>query len=308
MRTVSPFSASIVLRPADDRAALQRDARRPRRLRRGLGRGLGLGLGLGLGVVGESRRVVPRCVARRSSPGWATTNATTATASAATIRPIRWFLDIAAGKYGKRRIHEPHRGSRGPTRGHSNVTGRRAGRADAAAEMADRRPSLPPAPRGRRRPGRHGRSLELARAARGRRHSTRWWPRRTCARDFGYGRLELARARAAELRCGAGGRRRSRSRCAAAASSATRWSAGCARASWRRSRRARRARAGCWSRPRSSGIGADFHDATAELRDRGFGVVIAHPERSADAEPGRRRPGCGASWRRARWPSSTRCR
>jgi protein-tyrosine phosphatase len=31
------------------------------------------------------------------------------------------------------------------------------------------------------------------------------------------------------------------------------------------------------------GIGSDFHDATAELRDRGFGVLVAHPERSADA-------------------------
>jgi protein-tyrosine phosphatase len=30
-------------------------------------------------------------------------------------------------------------------------------------------------------------------------------------------------------------------------------------------------------------IGDDFHAATDELRDRGFGVVIAHPERSADA-------------------------
>ena len=30
-------------------------------------------------------------------------------------------------------------------------------------------------------------------------------------------------------------------------------------------------------------IGEDFHAATDELRDRGFGVVIAHPERSADA-------------------------
>jgi len=30
-------------------------------------------------------------------------------------------------------------------------------------------------------------------------------------------------------------------------------------------------------------IGADFHAATAELRERGFGVLIAHPERSADA-------------------------
>ena len=30
-------------------------------------------------------------------------------------------------------------------------------------------------------------------------------------------------------------------------------------------------------------IGEDFHAATEELRDRGFGVVIAHPERSADA-------------------------
>lgn len=31
------------------------------------------------------------------------------------------------------------------------------------------------------------------------------------------------------------------------------------------------------------GIGEDFHAATAELRGRGFGVLIAHPERSADA-------------------------
>jgi protein-tyrosine phosphatase len=31
------------------------------------------------------------------------------------------------------------------------------------------------------------------------------------------------------------------------------------------------------------GIGEDFHMATAELRDRGYGVLIAHPERSADA-------------------------
>jgi protein-tyrosine phosphatase len=31
------------------------------------------------------------------------------------------------------------------------------------------------------------------------------------------------------------------------------------------------------------GIGEDFHAATAELRDRGFGVLMAHPERSADA-------------------------
>jgi protein-tyrosine phosphatase len=31
------------------------------------------------------------------------------------------------------------------------------------------------------------------------------------------------------------------------------------------------------------GIGEDFHAATAELRRRGFGVLVAHPERSADA-------------------------
>jgi protein-tyrosine phosphatase len=31
------------------------------------------------------------------------------------------------------------------------------------------------------------------------------------------------------------------------------------------------------------GVGESFHAATAELRDRGFGVVMAHPERSADA-------------------------
>ena len=32
-----------------------------------------------------------------------------------------------------------------------------------------------------------------------------------------------------------------------------------------------------------AGLGSDFHDATGELRDRGFSVLIAHPERSADA-------------------------
>ena len=31
------------------------------------------------------------------------------------------------------------------------------------------------------------------------------------------------------------------------------------------------------------GIDPEFHAATAELRERGFGVLIAHPERSADA-------------------------
>jgi len=31
-------------------------------------------------------------------------------------------------------------------------------------------------------------------------------------------------------------------------------------------------------------FGEDFHAAAAELRERGFGVLIAHPERSADAE------------------------
>jgi protein-tyrosine phosphatase len=31
------------------------------------------------------------------------------------------------------------------------------------------------------------------------------------------------------------------------------------------------------------GIGEDFHAATDELRARGFGVLVAHPERSADA-------------------------
>ena len=31
------------------------------------------------------------------------------------------------------------------------------------------------------------------------------------------------------------------------------------------------------------GIGEDFHNATGELRERGFGVLLAHPERSADA-------------------------
>lgn len=31
------------------------------------------------------------------------------------------------------------------------------------------------------------------------------------------------------------------------------------------------------------GIGEDFHAATTDLRARGFGVLVAHPERSADA-------------------------
>jgi protein-tyrosine phosphatase len=34
------------------------------------------------------------------------------------------------------------------------------------------------------------------------------------------------------------------------------------------------------------GIAEDFHAATAELRARGFGVLVAHPERSADAAIG----------------------
>jgi protein-tyrosine phosphatase len=33
-----------------------------------------------------------------------------------------------------------------------------------------------------------------------------------------------------------------------------------------------------------AGFAEDFHDAATELRRRGFGVLIAHPERSADAE------------------------
>ena len=32
------------------------------------------------------------------------------------------------------------------------------------------------------------------------------------------------------------------------------------------------------------GVGDDFHAATGELRGRGFGVLVAHPERSFDAE------------------------
>jgi protein-tyrosine phosphatase len=32
------------------------------------------------------------------------------------------------------------------------------------------------------------------------------------------------------------------------------------------------------------GVSESFHAATAELRDRGFGVLVAHPERSADAQ------------------------
>ena len=39
-----------------------------------------------------------------------------------------------------------------------------------------------------------------------------------------------------------------------------------------------------------------FHAATDELRDRGFGVLIAHPERSADAALTARQ-GSAASWR-----------
>ncbi len=37
------------------------------------------------------------------------------------------------------------------------------------------------------------------------------------------------------------------------------------------------------------GIGADFHAAAAELRERGFGVLIAHPERSPGGAQGLRR-------------------
>jgi protein-tyrosine phosphatase len=31
------------------------------------------------------------------------------------------------------------------------------------------------------------------------------------------------------------------------------------------------------------GVHESFHDAASELRDRGFGIVVGHPERSADA-------------------------
>ena len=33
-----------------------------------------------------------------------------------------------------------------------------------------------------------------------------------------------------------------------------------------------------------AGFGPEFHDAAQELRDRGFGVLIAHPERAGDRE------------------------
>jgi protein-tyrosine phosphatase len=46
-------------------------------------------------------------------------------------------------------------------------------------------------------------------------------------------------------------------------------------------------------------IDEEFHAATDELRDRGFGVLVAHPERSADA------PLCGsAGLRRELWAGS----
>ena len=55
------------------------------------------------------------------------------------------------------------------------------------------------------------------------------------------------------------------------------------------------------------GIGADFHNATAELRERGFGVLVAHPS-AAPTPAWTPRPGCATSWRQARSPSSTRSR
>lgn len=54
-------------------------------------------------------------------------------------------------------------------------------------------------------------------------------------------------------------------------------------------------------------IGEDFHEATAELRDRGFGVLIGHPDR-APTPPWTARGARGASWLPAHWPRSTRCR
>jgi protein-tyrosine phosphatase len=41
-----------------------------------------------------------------------------------------------------------------------------------------------------------------------------------------------------------------------------------------------------------SGLGEDFGAATDELRDRGFGVVVAHPERAPDSD--------GSRWRALR--------
>jgi protein-tyrosine phosphatase len=42
-----------------------------------------------------------------------------------------------------------------------------------------------------------------------------------------------------------------------------------------------------------SGLGEDFSSATDELRDRGFGVVVAHPERAPDSD--------GSRWRALRY-------
>ena len=47
----------------------------------------------------------------------------------------------------------------------------------------------------------------------------------------------------------------------------------------------------------------DFRAATAELRERGFGVVIAHLERVAFAEKRRARGCCDSSLRRGAWRS-----
>ncbi|MEJ7715510.1 MAG: CpsB/CapC family capsule biosynthesis tyrosine phosphatase, partial [Thermoleophilaceae bacterium] len=73
-------------------------------------------------------------------------------------------------------------------------------------------------------------------------------------------------------------------RCAPAASWATTWSVAWASASSTRSPRVRPEVGGCCWRRRSKAWATTSDDAAAELRDRGFGVVVAHPERSADAQ------------------------
>ncbi len=85
---------------------------------------------------------------------------------------------------------------------------------------------------------------------------------------------------------------------------ARRWSAGSARPSSSCWPRDLRAGAGCWWRRRSRRSTTSFHAATSELRARGFDVLIAHPERSADAILDDA-AGSAESWPPARSASST---
>ena len=141
-------------------------------------------------------------------------------------------------------------------------------------------------------------------ARRWQRARARWWSRLTCAPTSAS--PTPSRSMPACSSCASGSRRR-----------AYRWSSAAAAARPRAGGPAAPERAGAAGAGPSGarwvlvetpfhGIRDDFHDATAELRERGFGVLVAHPERSADASLDGAAGLRGPSWPPGRAPSSTR--